>query len=77
MKSKRDQQLRRKIKKAAANDSAYTGVNLTAPRFVIEKLNWLNKQLRRAEESGDMVKQNLIMEEIAKYEEIAKLSKGA
>jgi len=32
------------------------------------RYNRLNEQLRRAEESGDMVKQNLIMQEMAKLE---------
>lgn len=60
MKSKREKQLRQKMKRAAAMEAA-APVNSA-------RLNWLNEQLRRSEESGDMVKQNLIMQEIAKLE---------
>ena len=65
MKSKRDQRLRRAIKRAdiESRKLGAAPVTLNPARY-----NWLNEQLKRAEESGDMVKQNLIMEEMAKLE---------
>ena len=65
MKCKRDQRLKRMIKRAdiESRQLGSTPVTLDPVRY-----NRLDEQLRRAEESGDMVKQNLIMEEMAKLE---------
>ena len=62
MKSKREKQFRQKLKRAAAEREA-AAIPVDPARY-----NRLNKLLSRAEESGDMVKQNLIMEEMAKLE---------
>ena len=62
--SKREKQLRQKLKRAAAaREPAAIAIPVDPARY-----NRLNEQLRRAEESGDMVKQNLIMQEMAKLE---------
>jgi len=59
--SKREKQFRQKLKRAAAQ--------METPRITDPaRYNRLNEQLRRAEESGDMVKQNLIMQEMASLE---------
>jgi hypothetical protein len=58
--SKREKQFRQKLKRAATMETP----RITDPA----RYNQLNEQLRRAEESGDMVKQNLIMQAMAKLE---------
>jgi len=63
MTSKREKQLRQKLKRAAAQAET---AQITDPA----RYNRLNEQLKRAEESGDMVKQNLIMQEMAKLEAV-------
>ena len=60
MTKKLERELRKNVKRAA---EVYKTNILDPARY-----NWLNEKLRQAEESGDMVKQNLIMQEMAKLE---------
>ena len=64
MKSKRQKALSKRI----AQKAKETDIGRAAAPVNSARLNWLNEQLKRAEEIGDTVKQNLIMEEIASLE---------
>jgi HD superfamily phosphodiesterase len=76
MTSKKEKQFRQKLKMAAARMDVEEAKKHFKPSSARETAVFVNTpeisrlyvQLRRAEESGDMVKQNLIMQEIAKLE---------